>query len=173
MRERNRNISDSERKKLSESALRIVESMPQFASAKVVAIYSALPDELDTEQAIERWSEQLSKEIVIPKVMDETTIEFFRHSNRELQKGAFGIAEPIISGDSAPIDPTAIDLIIIPGVAFTKGGDRLGRGKGFYDRYLANPALKAHKIGICYPHQIVEKMPCEPHDIKLDTIICG
>ena len=85
-----------------------------------------------------------------------------------VSEGAFGIMEPIAT---TPIEPSEIDVMIVPGVAFTRQGARLGRGKGFYDKYLSRNGFRAHTIGVCYPCQIVENLPTEEHDRVLDCVI--
>ena len=85
-----------------------------------------------------------------------------------LKKGAFNIMEPIAA---TPIEPSEIDVMIVPGVVFTRSGARCGRGKGFYDKYLSREGFRAHTIGVCYPCQIVEKLPTEEHDKVLDKVI--
>ena len=80
-------------------------------------------------------------------------------------------AEP---GPGASVCPPGdIDLIVVPGVAFTPSGVRLGRGKGFYDRYLTQPGVRALRFGVCYPHQLVGELPAEPHDVAMDRVFCG
>lgn len=81
-------------------------------------------------------------------------------------KGAYGIREPIKTHAIAIND---IDTAVIPGVAFSKSGDRLGFGKGYYDRFLAD--FKGVKLGICYDFQVLDTLPTAPHDVKMDTII--
>ncbi len=174
MREQIRNIDQNRRINESEKIFASIENLPQFAAAKTVAIYAALNDEPETKSTIERWSKKLSKELLLPKIIDDTTIEFFYIENvdnaKNLQKGRFEILEP--TTDARLIDQTEIDIIIIPGVAFTKDGHRLGRGKGYYDRFLKKLSPETLKIGACFPTQIIEKMPCETHDIKVDIVIC-
>ena len=77
----------------------------------------------------------------------------------------YNIIEPI--GES--ISPSKLDLIIVPGVAFDKNKNRLGRGKGFYDKLLSE--VTCCKIGICYDFQLLEYLPCEDHDIKMNLIV--
>ena len=67
--------------------------------------------------------------------------------------------------------PDEIDAIVVPGVAFTVKGVRMGRGKGFYDRYLAQSGFAALKIGVCYREQLVPDIPAEPHDVAMDAVI--
>ena len=85
-----------------------------------------------------------------------------------LKEGYFGIMEPIAA---TPVAPSEIDVMVVPGVIFTREGARCGRGKGFYDRYLANEGFRAYTIGVCYPCQIVEELPTEEHDRKVDKVI--
>ncbi len=84
----------------------------------------------------------------------------------DLTTGSYGIEEP--TGELFT-DYAAIDFVAVPGVAFDNAGNRLGRGKGYYDRLL--PRLTAFKAGICFPFQLVKEVPAEPFDIRMDTII--
>ena len=85
----------------------------------------------------------------------------------DLATGAYGIKEPT---GKLFTDYTTIDFIAVPGVAFDRNGNRLGRGKGYYDRLL--PRIpQAYKVGICFKFQIVEEIPAEPFDIRMDEII--
>ena len=88
-------------------------------------------------------------------------------SPADLAIGAYGIEEPT---GALFTDYATIDLVIVPGVAFDRDGNRLGRGKGYYDRLL--PRIpSAYKVGICFPFQIVEEVPAEPFDIRMDEIM--
>ena len=85
----------------------------------------------------------------------------------DLALGAYNIMEP--TGELFD-DYAAIDLAVIPGVAFDREGNRMGRGKGYYDRLL--PKLRStYKIGICLPFQLVEQIPTDEHDVKMDEVI--
>lgn len=66
-----------------------------------------------------------------------------------------------------------IDLVVCPGVAFTADGRRLGRGRGYYDRYLGDPVFRGFRVGVCYAHQLVDDLPVEPHDVRMDRVITG
>ena len=67
--------------------------------------------------------------------------------------------------------PELIDLILVPGIAFSKDRRRLGRGSGLFDRLLAGPAAKAFKLGVCFSFQIADGIPSEPHDMVLDAVV--
>ena len=89
----------------------------------------------------------------------------------QLAPGRWGIWEPT---DEAPLlsDYSRLDLVVVPGVAFSSDGKRLGRGKSFYDRFL--PLVpRAAFVGVCYPCQVVEQIPADPWDIGMDIVCCG
>lgn len=164
MRQLNRSLSPEERARLSEELWHRVEESEAFRRARCVAFFCSLPDEPDTTPALARW--RSSKRLLVPRVEGEV-MHFYDYAPERMAAGSFGITEPEAAD---PVDPAEIDLILVPGVAFTRSGDRMGRGKGFYDKYL--PALRpdAVKIGICYPHQFVEFLPTEPHDVAVSIL---
>ena len=91
--------------------------------------------------------------------------------SEQLAPGRWGIWEPT---DEAPLlsDYSRLDLVVVPGVAFSSDGKRLGRGKSFYDRFL--PLVpRAAFVGVCYPCQVVEQIPADPWDIGMDIVCCG
>jgi 5,10-methenyltetrahydrofolate synthetase len=104
---------------------------------------------------------------VLPKVTGDETMELRRYSSQEdLAEGAFHIMEPV--GD-AFTDYDDIDVVLVPGMAFDAAGHRLGRGKGYYDRFLAaHPHL--YKIGICFPFQRVAEVPTEDYDVCMNEV---
>ena len=91
------------------------------------------------------------------------------NKNASLNKGAFNIMEPY---GTPYTNYSEIDLAIIPGMAFDNNGNRLGRGKGYYDRLLEK-MTSIYKIGICFPFQMVDNVPTECTDIKMNEIICN
>lgn len=140
-----------------------VEQLPQFADARNVLIYYSLPDELSTVEAIDRWSG--FKNLFLPRVNGDE-LDILPYDPAKLFHGAYNIVEP--TGDTL-VDVADIDLIIVPGVAFDRASNRLGRGKGFYDRLLRN--AKAVKVGVAYQCQIVESIPTDEYDIPMDIIV--
>lgn len=130
-------------------------------------LYHSLPDEVDTHDLIRRWA--ASKRIVLPVVRgDDLELRLYTGDD-SLTTGAFRIGEPT----GPPFtDCGQIDLAVIPGVAFDRLGNRLGRGKGYYDRLL--PRLKGtYKMGLCFPGQLVDRLPAEEHDVRMDEVVCG
>ena len=136
-------------------------------SAKVVALYASLPDEVCTADIITALYPQ--KQVVLPRVAGDD-MDFYHYNPAEMTVGAFGIAEPQAQSAVAPGD---IDIIIVPGVAFSTSGKRCGRGKGYYDKYLSREGFRATKIGVCFAEQIAEDIFAEPHDIIMDSVIFG
>lgn len=144
--------------------LAVLEDHPVFKAASIVLLYYSLKDEVDTHEFVRKWSRE--KLILLPVVTgEELELRVFT-GPEDLATGAYGIGEP--TGELFT-DYAAIDLAVIPGVAFDAAGNRLGRGKGYYDRLL--PRLTAFKAGICFPFQLVEEVPAEPFDIRMDAII--
>ena len=137
--------------------------MPEFKQAKTILLYHSLPDEVDTSSFLKLWKED--KRLLLPAVKGDNLIICNYHPEK-LKTGSYGIIEPQGYGIT---DLSVIDMIIIPGIAFDKKHNRLGRGKGYYDRLL--PQVTACKIGICYNCQITDLLPIEKHDIPMDYII--
>lgn len=152
----------------SEKALRILEQDKRFIEANVIVSYFPLPDELDTLNLLRCYAGD--KMLLLP-VVDGNDIRLKPYEGEsQMLTGAFGIAEPSTSAYFTDYD--RIDLVIVPGVAFTPAGIRLGRGRGYYDRFL--PLLpNAFRIGVAYDFQLFEKLPCEPHDCRMDAVITG
>lgn len=152
-------IADSER------IMQELATDVHFQRAKTVLLYHSLCDEVNTHQFLEEWC--MRKQLLLPVVVgDNLELRCF-HGAHEMKMGAFGIAEPT---GTLFTDYAKIDFVAVPGIAFDKNGNRLGRGKGYYDRLL--PQLtNAFKAGICYPYQVVDEVPVEAYDVKMDRII--
>lgn len=150
---------------LSDEVLERLEACPAFRDADTVMLYYSLPDEVATHDFVHRWAEK--KRVVLPVVVgDELELRCYTGPN-DLAVGAYHIEEPV----GPPFTELAqIGCVVVPGVAFDRRGNRLGRGKGYYDRLL--PRLPhARKVGLCFPFQLVDEVPAEPFDIRMDEII--
>lgn len=145
--------------------LAALEAHPAFRAASTVLLYHSLKDEVDTHEFIRKWSRK--KRILLPVVVgDDLELRIYTGPD-DMAIGAYGIEEPI---GELFTDYAAIDFIAVPGVAFDRSGNRLGRGKGYYDRLL--PRIpSAYKAGICFPFQLVEEVPAEAFDIRMDEVI--
>lgn len=150
-----------ERERLSLEICQRVQETPQWQDAKVVLLYHALPDEVNTKPLLNA----IGKRILLPVVVgDDLEVREYDGTTSE---GAFHIQEPM---GNAFTNYDQIDLAIIPGMAFDHAGHRLGRGKGYYDRLL--PRLShAYRLGICFPFQLLNDIPCESHDITMHEVI--
>ena len=166
VRRRRAGYSQNELDELSLQASAKLLGMPIWQEAHTVLLYHSLPDELSTGRLIQRAVEQ-GKQVLLPVVVgDDLELREYT-SEQQLAEGAFHIREP--QGE-AFTDYDAIDLAVVPGVAFSSDLFRVGRGRGYYDRLL--PRLtKAVKCGICWPFQFFQQVPTEPHDVRLDAII--
>lgn len=167
MKRRNLALTAERRAEAAERIFARVEACGAFAAAGCVAVYCALPDEPPTREVLARWA-AAGKRLVVPRVEGDT-MRFFDYDPATLVCGAFGIAEP--GPDARLCEPSEIDFVLVPGTAFTAEGGRMGRGRGYYDKYLAQPGMHAVKAGMCYRHQLVCALPAEPHDIFMDQII--
>ena len=141
---------------------------PRLADAHTVLLYSALPDEVPTLPLLNRLSTE-GKTVLLPRVVSDTDMELRRYTgSNDLEQGAFGIMEPT---GKLFTDYENIDVAVVPGMAFDREGHRLGRGKGYYDRFLAQ-LPHTYKIGICFSFQLVDLVPADAHDILMDEVIC-
>lgn len=156
----------------SQDSSRALASLDQWLAmhpeSQVIAAFSTLPGEVDLSESIARHPDRTW---VYPKVAGEhhLTFHIVENPHRDLMPGAFGILEPVSSTPEMAV--TQIDAFLCPGIAFDPRGGRLGRGRGFYDRILSAARPEALKIGICFPHQLVEDTFSEPHDIHMDAVI--
>ena len=166
MRERKRALSPEEKLGRSETIMRRLEQRPEFAKAKIVLLYWTMADEVQTHDFVERWYRE--KVLLLPCV-DGDDLRLRQYTGPEcLVAGEqFGIGEP-----TGPewTDLDAVELIVVPGVAFDREGNRMGRGRGFYDRLLKSTP-GALKVGVAYNFQILDTIPVEPHDVKMDQVI--
>lgn len=139
----------------------------------VVALFSPLSDEVDITPVIDYLAEQKECLVLLPRVdvsVEGPMMEFFEYQPDMLSVGAYGIREP--QGDE-PCPAETIDLMVVPAIAFTRRGERLGRGKGFYDCYLSREGFRAYTVGVCYSHQLLDSLPTEPHDCCVDEVVVG
>lgn len=134
--------------------------------ASTVLMYHSLPDEVCTHEAIDTLV-GMGKTVLLPRVVSDDTMTIHQYrSPDDLEVGSFGILEP-----KGPQFDTLdlIDVCVVPGMAFSPDGRRLGRGKGYYDRFLS--MVSAYKIGVCYDFQLLSDIPTDKTDIMMDEII--
>ena len=157
----------------SSRACRAVIALPEFQAAGVVMIYIALAEELDpAEIAEEAW--RRGKIVLAPRVdwkhwkLRRMSPVRIRSLSSGLHRASYGLLEPV-AGRSWPV--ARIDLVVVPGLAFDPAGNRLGRGAGFYDRFLARPQLRAATCGLTFSEQLCEQVPMNEHDRPVEVVV--
>ncbi|MEO8206855.1 MAG: 5-formyltetrahydrofolate cyclo-ligase [Chthoniobacterales bacterium] len=158
-------ISPEARKAASVQIQKELFALPQWQAGGVIALFHPLPSEPDClppdfSAATFCFPHALENDLRFHSV---DSVEF-------LVEGKWGIQTP--DAERHPIlDPEEISLVVVPGLAFDRDGGRMGRGKGFYDRALAGVLKNAFKVGVCFASQVVDHVPCEAHDVKVDRVI--
>lgn len=140
-----------------------LEKTAAFLMADRILMYHSLPDELSTHEFLDKWKSR--KKFFLPRV-NGVNLDILPYDESRLELGAFHIEEPV--GEDT-VNPDEIELVVVPAVAYDRKGNRLGRGKGFYDRLLAE--TRATKIGVAYEFQMLDEIPAEPHDVRMDMVI--
>jgi 5-formyltetrahydrofolate cyclo-ligase len=168
IRDLNRAVPTDEKLRRSETVMRQVEQLPEFQRARVVLLYWSMADEVQTHAFVERWYRD--KVLLLPCVDgDDLRLRQYTGPQCMVAGEQFGIGEP--TADTPEwTDLGAVDLIVVPGVAFDRHCNRMGRGRGFYDRLLKSTP-NAIKFGVAYDFQLLDEIPVEPHDVKMDRVI--
>lgn len=162
-------ISNKLRKAKDERIRETLVELPEFKSASKILLYASFRSEVGTVELL-KYCLTDGKTTAIPKVdMQNNELRLYEIRDMgELSIGYVGIPEPDVSEDRR-MKVEEMDLIIVPGSAFDKRGSRLGYGKGFYDKLLTRAMCKI--IALSYEEQVVEFIPSESHDLKVDRIV--
>jgi 5-formyltetrahydrofolate cyclo-ligase len=170
LKDRVASLDAAERAARSSVACSWVTQTAEFAQAEVVMLYLSLPDEIDTASlALKCW--QAGKTVVVPKVawgqrrMLPVEISCLQTG---LARTAGGLSEPI-AGKPVPVD--MLDLVIVPGLGFTPDGGRIGRGMGFYDRFLIQSDFIGRTCGLGFETQVLDRLPTLDHDVPLGMLV--
>lgn len=183
IRNRKRQFSQDQLGELSLSAISKLRKHPKVMAAHTLLLYYSLPDEVNTHE----WIDELvaeGKRVLLPVVVNDKDMVIREYTGKhDLAEGSFHIMEPI--GKLFPIEKyPEIEVAIIPGMSFDDTGHRLGRGKGYYDRFLTKlrgmeenhcerkkaDGTEVYKIGICFGFQKLQEIPFESHDILMDEV---
>ena len=163
-------MEDGLREEFSQRACKLLLALPEYVQAKTVMAYIPLPDELDIAPALRSaWSN--GKTVAMPRIIwgkHELKPIVTDNLDSDLTAGRHGLREPAGTEEVGLGD---IDLVIVPAVGFDRRGHRMGRGGGFYDRFLARPALKARTVGITFDQQVLEELPVHIHDQAVQMIV--
>lgn len=145
---------------------------PEFVSAQTILFYASFDGEVETFPMMKQAT-QLKKTIALP-VINKGSKNFIPTRIKDMDQlhdGPFGIKQPVLSDDTS-IDTKDLDLVIVPGLAFDKCRNRLGRGAGYYDRFLAQLPDSIPALGLAFDFQLVDLLPhVEPHDRILTDVI--
>jgi 5-formyltetrahydrofolate cyclo-ligase len=162
IKERKKQLSLQEKDEFSNTIFQILAQQDVFQKAHTILCYWSMPDEVQTHAFI---LDNIADKTWLLPVITGNSLEVRRFVSLDhLKQGVLGIEEPV----GEPYDGT-IDLAIIPGVAFDLKGNRLGRGKGFYDHFLSQHAL--YNIGMAFHCQLIDEVPVEPWDVTMQQII--
>jgi len=142
-----------------------IERLPEWKSARVVCLFAPLPDEPDVGLL-----KLEGRKVCYPRVRGSDLDLYFVDDPQAMERSRWNIREPVV-GVNMPANHREINLILVPGVAFSRKGGRLGHGAGFYDRLLARTGWRARKMGICFDCQLVGELPVEAHDQEVDCIV--
>lgn len=159
-------VSLDEKMHRSAAIMHHVEQLPQFQQASTILLYWSMDDEVHTHDFVVRWYQ---KKVMLLPCVEGDDLVLRRYTGPACMKAGeqFGIEEPI---GSTFDDLDSIDVIVVPGVAFDSHNNRMGRGRGFYDRLLKNTP-NAFKVGVAFNFQVVEEIPIEPFDVPMDTVV--
>jgi 5-formyltetrahydrofolate cyclo-ligase len=163
MRDLRRSLSTPQKQDAANQIFAKIELMPEFISSDTVLIYWSTKNEVPTHDFIRKWSE--TKKILLPSVKHSKLEIKPYYSNTKMKEGDLGIMEP----DTDEVHEGSIHIVIVPGLAFDKKLNRLGRGKGFYDRYFHK--MEVVKIGVGYDFQMVAEVPAFSKDQKMNKIV--
>ena len=166
MKARRNALTDEEKKHAAANCLSKLKELPEFMNADWIYAYIACRNELETADIIS-WCLSYGKHVAVPKVQGEIMHFYEITVLSDCVPGAFGILEP--AGEKKDRITTP-GFMLVPGLAFDKNGNRLGYGGGFYDKYLASHE-EIITAALGYDFQIIEKVPSEPHDKKMDYLI--
>lgn len=169
IRNRKRQFSQAQLGELSLSVISKLMTHPKVIAAKTILLYYSMPDEVNTHEWIDELAKQ-GKRVLLPVVIDGENMILREYTGRQdLKEGSYHILEPV-----GKLFPTTrykeIEVGIIPGMSFDKQGHRLGRGKGYYDRFLQQ-VPHIYKIGICFGFQKEEHIPTDKYDQTMDETV--
>ena len=161
---------EEDRRRKSEAIQRQVSRLEAFHAAGVVCCYVSLSYEVETRQLIAQMLKS-GKRVVVPRVnAQDVELCELRDPERELAPGAFGVLEPSREA-CRRVDSSALDLALVPGVAFDRHGNRLGQGGGYFDRLLARLPGTTATVGLCFDFQLLDHLPTDPHDQAVQAVL--
>ncbi|MCL2882474.1 MAG: 5-formyltetrahydrofolate cyclo-ligase [Coriobacteriia bacterium] len=176
-REARASLSPARRQAAAASAAEQLLALPELRAARCVLVYAPLADELDPLGWIgvggdcDKGSGTLSPQLVWPRVADRAGARLTLHACAEsdLVPGSFGLREP--RADAPQVALADIDVVLVPGLAFDRAGYRVGYGKGYYDRLLADAPAALLTIGLCFEETLFPEIEHEAHDVSVARVL--
>lgn len=164
---RRKNLTEEEIRQMSGQCLEHLMTLREFVHAETVFLYMDIDGEVRTKELLE-YCLAHKKKVAIPRVEGKRTMNFYEiYGMDNIEPGYCGIAEPVTD---KIIFPDAHSCMIVPGIAFDKQGNRMGYGGGYYDTYCKKfPDI--NRIGLCYHWQVLECIPAEAHDMKMNQLV--
>ena len=163
-------VTADERQEASQRASSALLQTPEYQRAKTVMLFVSLPSELDTRAILlDAWS--AGKRVAVPRAHMETrSMEavVIRSLEHDMQRSKIGVLEPIGQECAAPAE---LDLVLVPGLGFGEAGERIGRGAGFYDLFLAQSALRAVTCGYVMERQVIAGIPMTAFDTPMHMLV--
>jgi 5-formyltetrahydrofolate cyclo-ligase len=160
----------AERARLSRVICARATALAELGRAESLLLFASFRSEVDTLPLLS-WALARGVSVALPRVCGPRLMEALRIEDpaADLAAGTWGIPEP---RDGLPVvDPQHIDIVIVPGAAFSPDGARCGYGGGFYDSYLPRLLPKTPRIALAFDVQVADQLPCEPHDLRVDAIV--
>ncbi len=161
-------LSSLDKLRLDHSMCEKLRQIVEETGARIIHTYLPMGDEVDIFPFIREMLEK-GLTVVAPKSLKGRRMEnLVLHSLSELEAGIYGTSHPA----SGLVYEGGYDLFIVPGLAFDRHGNRIGYGAGYYDAFLGSQS-GGQKLGICYPFQLLDELPAEAHDVRLDGVLWG
>ena len=164
-----RAMTPEEKARKSREICERVMQLPEFQRARAVMLFASMPDEVDTRLLFER-SFADGKRVASPRcVTGERMIHpVLVRSMRDLAPGAYGILEPT-GGETIPVEE--IDFVLVPGYGFDRAGNRLGKGAGYYDKFMSQPGFRATRCAVTFAAQLLDETPHDDRDIPVQVLV--
>jgi 5-formyltetrahydrofolate cyclo-ligase len=160
-------MRDAERERMADAATEQLVSMPEAVRARTVFVFRSFGAEISTARAIERFSAR-GVRLALPALVGGVMHAAEYRPGDPLAPSDYGALEPV---EGRPVEPDALDLIVVPGLAFDAEGHRLGYGGGYYDAFLPATRPDAVRVGFAFDAQVVRRVPHGEHDARLDAVV--
>jgi 5-formyltetrahydrofolate cyclo-ligase len=145
-----------------------LQGLPEWERARSIALYAALPGEVPVDE-VRADLDARGVGVAFPRLAEAEIVLHRVGCDDVLSAGGHGIREPSSSAPRVP--PEKIELFVVPGLLFDRSGARLGRGGGHYDRLMARANPDAHRVGLCYADRVVDRLPMDPWDERMDVVV--